>query len=304
MSASQSIVLQVQNIGLQGVGQLESVAHAINSRALSIAHVLTGGSLANPLANQLLFPFTNYPGFIHEAERAIENLQLLVNSDLSYAKEQLQLFTSIAIQDVTAVTADIRKLLTSLYAFSQEAVDIILTSPLLTALTLVNPALVVATMLAAADPIQLLTNYPNWKDQFSARESSMISNYKDIYSFVSTGLPMVESGVLGFLGGLSNVGRAAESEHDDVALDEINNMLRAYTALINLGADKRHIPLLASSVKPQDAWMSVAYHRWMSPTHASSGAESAVDAAPSSTQHAFSAEGTAPASPIPTLHSS
>ncbi|KAJ2489116.1 hypothetical protein IWW37_004253 [Coemansia sp. RSA 2050] len=110
-------------------------------------------------------------------------------------------------------------------------------------------------MLAAADPVQLLTNYPSWKEQLSARQSSMISNYKDIYSFVSTGLPLLESGVLGILGGISNIGRIAESKDDDALQSELDNMIRAYTALISLAADRRHIPLLASTIEPQDAWM-------------------------------------------------
>ncbi|KAJ2746085.1 hypothetical protein GGI20_001637 [Coemansia sp. BCRC 34301] len=296
MSASQSIVNQVQDIASRGIEQVDNMLLMISSRAQSVAHILTG----NPFANQLLFPFTNYPGFRSEARDAIQSFQSLIQSDASYAKAQLQIFTSIAVRDVTAATADVRRLLTSLYSFSQEAVDIILTSPLLTALTLVNPGLIVATMLAATDPIQLLTNFPAWKGQASARQWSMASNYKQIYSFVSTALPLVENGILGLLGGISNIGRVAEDDDKDII-----NMRRAFVDLINLGvADRKYIPQLDAVANPQDAWLSVAYNRLATSTQTLSVAVSAVDVAfPSPTVHQDSGVHVVPASPIPTLNS-
>ncbi|KAJ2889730.1 hypothetical protein GGI21_006453 [Coemansia aciculifera] len=301
LSASKSIVHQVQDIATLGAEQVDSVVQAISSRAFSVANFIT----RNPLANQLLLPFTAYPAFKSEAREAIQSFESLMMADANYVKEQLQIFNSIALHDVTAVTTDIKRLLTSLYSFSQEAVDIILTSPLLTALTLINPGLIVATMLAASDPIQLLTNFPSWKLQAGERQWSMASNYKSIYSFISTALPLVENGILGLLGGISNIGRIAQAEHDDVAVEEINKMMRAYIALINLSAtDKRHIPALPDVASPQDAWMSIAYNRVSTASAMSSSGKSAVDAdfsKPTATAHVASLD--ALPSPIPTMHS-
>ncbi|KAJ1997480.1 hypothetical protein GGI04_005388, partial [Coemansia thaxteri] len=200
VSASHIFSLEAHNAGVRGMAQLNSIAKALGSDAQSVASVLK----TNSVANQLLLPITNYPLFKAEVQIVASNLQSRLDADVSYIKEQLETFTSVAVQDITAAAIDIRALLASLYAFSQEAVDIILTSPLLTALMLLNPALLVGSTLAAVDPAKLVTNYSQWKQEAGARQSSMLGNYKSIYSFVSTALPLLEDGLLGILGQISN----------------------------------------------------------------------------------------------------
>ncbi|KAJ2825904.1 hypothetical protein IWW50_002633 [Coemansia erecta] len=155
-----------------------------------------------------MLPFTSFQEFYSDAHSVVTNFETQLNSELSYLNDQFQQFTSVAGSDINMAATDFGNILTSLYNFSQNAIDIMITSPLLTATTLINPVIMVITMLLSADPVKLIADYSAWESEISARQSMVIGNYHSIYTFVSTGLPQAENAILGLMSQFANFGSA------------------------------------------------------------------------------------------------
>ncbi|KAI7830849.1 hypothetical protein BX661DRAFT_170048 [Kickxella alabastrina] len=95
----------------------------LSAQVVSIAKSLD----SNPAVKGILFPVTNFPECI------------LQGHDLALTIE------SIAKEEFNKAT-------TSVYGFSQEAVRIVLSNPLLTILPVINPAVLLVMLVLAADP--------------------------------------------------------------------------------------------------------------------------------------------------------
>ncbi|KAJ2782264.1 hypothetical protein GGI15_002962 [Coemansia interrupta] len=194
--------MQASSLGQVGQQNLQSIGSNINSQ-LAIAQQF---ARTNSVINGILLPLTNFAEFRTDVQVAAASIQSLVNSEVSYANHELASIASVAASDVNAAVQDIGRVLTSLYGFSQEAVEILLSNPLLTALPLLNPALLVVAAVAAADPVKLVTDYPAWQSEVESRQSVANANANSVYTLVSTGLPKVESAALGLLSQLANIG--------------------------------------------------------------------------------------------------
>ncbi|KAJ2862475.1 hypothetical protein GGI22_002183 [Coemansia erecta] len=107
--------------------------------------------------------------------------------------------------DVNLAASDISKLLNSLYAFSQNGIQIMLSSPILTMLPIVNPIAMIVSAIIAADPVKMVTDYPAWQSEFSSRQAAVSNNYNSVYTFVSTGIPQAESMLLSIMSQISNL---------------------------------------------------------------------------------------------------
>lgn len=185
------------------IKDVQSVATQINKDVSSVNSVLG----TNSLVNDILLPFTNFPQFTHNAQSRITQFETRVMSDVDYANKQLQSFTSVAGQTINSTATNVGQTIYSLNEFVQKVVSVVVSSPILIGLTLVNPAIALVTALAAADPVKLVTNYPEWQKEFNSRQSVAISNFNSAYSFVSTGLPIAGNAVLGALSQISSYGQ-------------------------------------------------------------------------------------------------
>ncbi|KAJ1851093.1 hypothetical protein LPJ73_003160 [Coemansia sp. RSA 2703] len=202
MSLIQSISLQASSLGQIGQQNLQSIGSNINSQ-ITVAQQY---ARTNSVINGILLPLTNFAEFRTDVQVAAASIQSLVNSEVSYASQELASIASVASSDINAAVQDIGRVLSSLYGFSQEAIEIILSNPLLTALPLLNPALLAVAAVAAADPVKLFTDYPAWQSEVASRQSVANANANSVYTLISTGLPKVENAALGLLSQLANIG--------------------------------------------------------------------------------------------------
>ncbi|KAJ1741869.1 hypothetical protein LPJ78_002960 [Coemansia sp. RSA 989] len=196
----QSIVMDIASFNQQAAQQLSMYGSMLNSNVASIGSVLE----TNSVVNGVLLPITNFQEFVSDARSVVTDFESQLDSELSYLGDQFIEFTSVAGSDINAAATDIGSMLTSLYNFVQRAVDILISSPLLTATTLINPAIMLITMLLASDPVKLVADYSAWQSEVSSRQSIVVGNYNSIYTFISTGLPQAENAILGLMSQFAN----------------------------------------------------------------------------------------------------
>ncbi|KAJ1890659.1 hypothetical protein LPJ81_005898, partial [Coemansia sp. IMI 209127] len=157
------------------------------------------------MVNAIMLPVTNLSLFLSNAQEAASSLELQINTEVSYINSRFDYITSVAMYDVNLAASDISKLLNSLYSFSQNGIQIMLSSPLLTMLPIVNPIAMAISAIIAADPVKMVTDYPAWQSEFSSRQAAVSNNYNTMYTFVSTGLPQAESMLLSIMSQISNL---------------------------------------------------------------------------------------------------
>ncbi|KAJ2302631.1 hypothetical protein IWW55_003329 [Coemansia sp. RSA 2706] len=261
----QSIVMDVTSFNAQAAQQLSSFGNMVNSDVSSIGSVLE----TNSIVSGVLLPFTNFQEFYSDAHDAVTNFQTELNSELGYLGDQFNQFTSAVGSDINTAAIDAGNLLTSLYTFVQKAIDIMLSSPLLTATTLVNPVVMLVTMLLAADPVKLIADYSAWESEVSSRQTLVIGNYNSIYTFISTGLPQAENAVLGLMSQFANFGSA-------LANGRIGDLQRAWLRIAHNGAenavvaDLSRLALLSHDEVLQSALQSAVYQQRELPSHTAS----------------------------------
>ncbi|KAJ2711090.1 hypothetical protein H4R19_003417 [Coemansia spiralis] len=201
-AAVQSIAIGLSSFNDQAMQQVSMVQSVFEIDIPSALSVLQ----TNNIVEQVLLPFTNFPEFYSSVQSDVAQAGSQLDVGLSQAEQQFESFTSVAGQEIAGAVADITKLFNSLYTFTQKGIDTMLTSPLLTAATLLNPMVLIVTMVLAADPVKLLTDYKAWDAELSTRQSVVNANYNSVYTFVSTGLPQAENVVLGLLSQLAKLG--------------------------------------------------------------------------------------------------
>ncbi|KAJ2568671.1 hypothetical protein IW140_003660 [Coemansia sp. RSA 1813] len=236
VSAVQSAASDVNAFNQQAVQQVQSFAAMAQTDISSFNHMLQ----TNNIVNAIMLPVTNFPQFLSNAEDAATDLESRINTELSYINSQIDYITSLAVYDVSAAATDISKLLNSVYSFSQNGIEIMLGSPLLTMATMINPVIMLVGAVLAADPVKMATDYPAWQSEFSSRQSVVSKNYNSVYTLVSTGLPQAESVLLSilsqlskFTNGLTNNLRLQEILNESLLSDSFGNQINAALAGID-----------------------------------------------------------------------
>ncbi|KAJ2707821.1 hypothetical protein FB645_000383 [Coemansia sp. IMI 203386] len=149
----QSLSVQISSLRSRGQQNIQNIVQDINSQVAMV----TDFARTNFIASDLLLPLTNFPEFRSDIQAAASNLQSLINSDVNYVNQELAMFASTTTSDVNAIAQSIGQVLSSLYGFTQQAVEVLLSSPLLMALPILNPALLIISAIFAADPSNLGT---------------------------------------------------------------------------------------------------------------------------------------------------
>ncbi|KAJ2559441.1 hypothetical protein EV175_000334 [Coemansia sp. RSA 1933] len=139
------------------------------------------------------------PLFMSNAQNAITNLESQINTEMSYMSIQFSSITSVAVYDINMAVSDISKLLNSLYTFSQKSIEILLSSPVLQMLPMLNPMAMMVAGVIASDPVLMISNYTAWQSQYSSRQSLVSNNFNTMYTMVSTGLPQIENVLLSLM---------------------------------------------------------------------------------------------------------
>ncbi|KAJ2847849.1 hypothetical protein IWW36_003641 [Coemansia brasiliensis] len=217
--------MDITNFNQQAAGQLSMYGAMVSSNVASVGSALE----TNSIINGILLPITNFQEFFSDARSVVTQFEIQLDSELSYLGDQFNEFTSVAGSDINAVATDIGNILTSLYNFVQQAVDILISSPLLTATTFINPAIMLITMLLASDPVKLVADYSAWQSEVSSRQSVVIDNYNSIYTFVSTGLPQAENIILGLMSQFANFESA-------IINGRVQDLQQAWLRIANNGA--------------------------------------------------------------------
>ncbi|KAJ2782021.1 hypothetical protein H4R18_002526 [Coemansia javaensis] len=198
----QSIVDGVASFNSQAASQITAAESQLASGVSSVASVLQ----TNSIVNAVLLPFTDFSAFDAGVRSEAAKLGSRIDADVEYAEQQLESFSSSAGRAIGSAATDASRLFNSVYSFAQKGVDVMLSSPLLTAATLINPVVFAAAMAFAADPVKLLTDYPAWEAEVNSRQSVVSANFGSVYTFVSTGLPQAENAALGILSELAKFG--------------------------------------------------------------------------------------------------
>ncbi|KAJ2801778.1 hypothetical protein H4R20_003544 [Coemansia guatemalensis] len=259
VSLAQSLASDVSNLNSDALEQINMFGEMISSDVASVRSVFQ----TNSVVNGILLPLTNFPEFFSDAHSAVTDFETQLNSEVSYLGEQANSFLSAAGSDVTTAAKDVGDILNSLYSFVQKAIDIMLSSPPLTATTLINPIVFLVTMLFASDPVELVTNFSAWESEISSRQSVVIGNFNSVYTFVSTGLPQAENAILALLSQFASFGNA-------VTNGRIQSMPqawreRAYDHISKaVSADYSRLVTLSNDESLQDALQSVVYYHHQS----------------------------------------
>ncbi|KAJ2766606.1 hypothetical protein IWQ56_003657 [Coemansia nantahalensis] len=203
-AAIQSIAGGVSSFNDQAMQQISMLESVFGNDIPSVLVVLE----TNSIVQQVLLPFTNFPQFYSSVQSEASVLGSRLDADLSQAEQQFQSFTSAAAHDIAAAVSDITDLFNSLYAFTQKGIDIMLSSPVLTAAAILNPMVLIVTLVLGADPVKLLTDYPAWQAEVSTRQSVAKANYNSMYAFVLTGLPQAEDVILAVLSEAAKLGNS------------------------------------------------------------------------------------------------
>ncbi|KAJ2160969.1 hypothetical protein GGF46_001828 [Coemansia sp. RSA 552] len=200
----QSIVMDITNFNGQAMEQINSIRSVLSSDLAAAGNVMQ----TNSFLNNMLLPLTNFPKFFSNAHDAVTDFESQLNTEIGDVNVQLNGFTSALGTDIYVAANDLGNLLGSLHTFVQNAGDIMISSPQLTATTLINHVIMLIMALLGTDPVKLVSDYNAWESKISSRESIVLANYNTLYTFVSTGLPQAESVVLGLLSGIAQFGNA------------------------------------------------------------------------------------------------
>ncbi|KAJ2079860.1 hypothetical protein H4R24_003482 [Coemansia sp. RSA 988] len=269
VSFAQSVASDVSNRNSNVLEQVNMLGQIIRSDVASVRSVFQ----TNSVVNDILLPLTNFPEFFSGAHSAVAAFETQLNSEVSYHGEQISNFVSAIGGNVTVAATDVDNILNSLHSFVQKAIDIMLSSPPLTATTLINPIISLVTILFAANPIEFVTDYSAWQSKVSSRQSIIIDNFGSAYTFVSTGLPQAENDILALLSQFASFGNA-------VTDGKIQNILQAwrenaYYHISNaVSADVSRLVTLNNDESLRDALQSVDYYQHHSSQRFSAEAES------------------------------
>ncbi|KAJ2723974.1 hypothetical protein GGI07_002261 [Coemansia sp. Benny D115] len=173
-------------------------------------------------------------------------LESNLNHGYSVASQDVLAFATQASDSLNSASSAISLLLTNIYGFSQQTVDVLLSSPPLTALPLINPALLVLVLVAGADPVKMVENYPAWESQLASRRSAFEGNIGSVYTFISTGLPRAESLVLAGLSQLATIGNAVVNKR--VAQNTENGGYQHDFNYVRTSVEPRYIDYAAPSM--------------------------------------------------------
>ncbi|KAI9501509.1 hypothetical protein BX070DRAFT_37100 [Coemansia spiralis] len=280
VSYVQSLASDINSFNKQAARQVEMMAQMARSDISSFNSMLQ----TNAIVSAVLMPITNLSGFISNAQDALTDLESRVNTQISYINSEISYITSLAVYDVNAAATDIGKVLNSLYSFTQQGVEILISSPLLSAATILNPVIMLALAVIAADPVKMVTDYPAWQSEFSSRESVVNSNFNSVYTLVSTGLPQAESVIIGILSQLAKLTNNIANLRLQTLLKEsllsksFGSSLNA--AMVGIGNLSQLPGIDGSNNEAHAALQSVAYYHLYSSALSASTTELASKVAP------------------------
>ncbi|KAJ2523048.1 hypothetical protein H4217_000322 [Coemansia sp. RSA 1939] len=201
VSAVQGVAFDINLFNQQAAQQWQSFATIVQADISSLTRALQ----TNPVFGAIALPVTNLSQFILNAENAASSLESQINSEISYINGEINNIVSVAAVDVNAALTDVSVLLESIYSFMQNGIEIMLGSPLLTSLTLLDPVFALVTAAIAIDPVNMATNNAAWQSEFSSRQSVIVSNFNQVYTLFSSGLPQAESVLLGILSQIADL---------------------------------------------------------------------------------------------------
>ncbi|KAJ2597882.1 hypothetical protein H4R99_004326, partial [Coemansia sp. RSA 1722] len=115
----QSLSVQISSLRSRGQQNIQNIVQDINSQVAMV----TDFARTNFIASDLLLPLTNFPEFRSDIQVAASNLQSLINSDVNYVNQELATFASTTTSDMNAIAQSIGQVLSSLYGFTQQAVE-------------------------------------------------------------------------------------------------------------------------------------------------------------------------------------
>ncbi|KAJ1731724.1 hypothetical protein LPJ61_002393 [Coemansia biformis] len=255
-AAIQSIAVGVSSFNDQAMQQISMVQSVFEHDIPSAIDVLR----TNSIVNDVLLPFTNFPEFYSGVRSEATRLGSQLDVDLSQAEQQFESFTSVAAKEIGAAVTDVTSLFNSVYSFTQKGIEIMLSSPLLTAATMLNPMVLIVTMVLSADPVKLLTDFPAWEAELSTRQAAVNANYNSLYTFVSTGLPQAENVILGLLSQVAVLGNGViKGRLQRVGLGWPEGAPDSSNAAAN-DIDRTRV-LLGSNNAMRDAVRSAVYYR-------------------------------------------
>ncbi|KAI8323607.1 hypothetical protein GQ54DRAFT_309962 [Martensiomyces pterosporus] len=159
-------------------------------------------------------------------------------TEILYVQSEIQDFGVDVYNDIYGALSDVGLVLLSIYNFFQNLLGVVLSSPLLTTIIgvlSVNPMILAFVGLVASDPLMLINNYAGWQSEVSSRSAKFSSNFGQMYTFISIGLPRLEGGLLGVASGIASVGNGVVGNPNNAPQQQIFQLLSIYPVL--LGAE-------------------------------------------------------------------